>query len=84
MVSLFCKNICIYKNGLGNAHPALLRMDITLSVQTLDKDTGLLGFGTFSIVWYSTERDVSETGSVSVLRRRRGKNNYSIGPLRKS
>jgi hypothetical protein len=28
----------------------------------------LLGFWTFSIVWYSREHDVSETGSVSVLR----------------
>jgi hypothetical protein len=26
------------------------------------------GFGLFSIVWYSREHDVSETGSVSVLR----------------
>jgi hypothetical protein len=30
--------------------------------------TELLGSGTFSIVWYSREHDVSETGSVSVLR----------------
>jgi hypothetical protein len=28
----------------------------------------LLGFWTFSIIWYSREHDVSETGSVSVLR----------------
>jgi hypothetical protein len=28
----------------------------------------LLGFWAFSIVWYSREHDVSETGSVSVLR----------------
>jgi hypothetical protein len=27
--------------------------------------TELLGLGTFSIVWYSREHDVSETGSVS-------------------
>jgi hypothetical protein len=33
----------------------------------------LLGFWTFSIVWYSREHDVSETGSVSVLRRRWGR-----------
>jgi hypothetical protein len=30
--------------------------------------TELLGFWTFSIVWYSREHDVSVTGSVSVLR----------------
>jgi hypothetical protein len=30
--------------------------------------TELLGFRTFSIAWYSREHDVSETGSVSVLR----------------
>jgi hypothetical protein len=29
--------------------------------------TELLGFWTFSIIWYSREHDVSETGSVSVL-----------------
>jgi hypothetical protein len=29
--------------------------------------TELLEFWTFSIVWYSREHDVSETGSVSVL-----------------
>jgi hypothetical protein len=29
--------------------------------------TELLGFLTFSIVWYSREHDVPETGSVSVL-----------------
>jgi hypothetical protein len=28
----------------------------------------LLGFWTFSIVWYSREHNASETGSVSVLR----------------
>jgi hypothetical protein len=28
----------------------------------------LVGFWTFSIAWYSREHDVSETGSVSVLR----------------
>jgi hypothetical protein len=35
-----------------------------------DLDTELLGFWTFSIVLYSREQkhDVSETGSVSVLR----------------
>jgi hypothetical protein len=31
-------------------------------------NTELLFFFTFSIVWYSREHDVSETGSVSVLR----------------
>jgi hypothetical protein len=31
-------------------------------------NTELLGFWTFSIVWYSREHDVSETGFVSVLR----------------
>jgi hypothetical protein len=30
--------------------------------------TELLGFWTFPIVWHSREHDVSETGSVSVLR----------------
>jgi hypothetical protein len=30
--------------------------------------SGLLGFWTFSIVWYSREHDVSETGSVFILR----------------
>jgi hypothetical protein len=30
--------------------------------------TELLGFWTFSVVWYSREHDVSETGSVSVFR----------------
>jgi hypothetical protein len=32
------------------------------------QDTELLGFWIFSIVWYSRKHDVSETGSVSVLR----------------
>jgi hypothetical protein len=36
--------------------------------QNEDLTTELLGFWIFSIVWYSTEHDVSETGSVSVLR----------------
>jgi hypothetical protein len=31
-------------------------------------NTELLGFWTFSIVWYSREHDVSETGAFSVLR----------------
>jgi hypothetical protein len=35
--------------------------------------TELLGFWAFSIVWYSREHDVSETGSVSVLRWRWGR-----------
>jgi hypothetical protein len=35
--------------------------------------TELLGFWTFSIVWYSREHDVSETGSVSVLSWRCGR-----------
>jgi hypothetical protein len=30
--------------------------------------TELLGFWTFSIIWYSRERNVSETESVSVFR----------------
>jgi hypothetical protein len=37
-------------------------------LKTIRKDTELLGFWTFSIVWYSREHDVSETGSVSILR----------------
>jgi hypothetical protein len=37
-------------------------------VLTMVYNTELLGFWTFSIVWYSREHDVSETGSVSVLR----------------
>jgi hypothetical protein len=34
----------------------------------IPKFTELLGFCTFFFVWYSREHDVSETGSVSVLR----------------
>jgi hypothetical protein len=34
----------------------------------LQSSAELLDFWTFSIVWYSREHDVSETGSVSVLR----------------
>jgi hypothetical protein len=33
----------------------------------------ITGFWTFSIVWYSGKHDVSETGSVSVLRWRWGR-----------
>jgi hypothetical protein len=40
--------------------------------------------GTFSIVWYSGEHDVSETGSVSILRRRWGEDTYSVRLLKKS
>jgi hypothetical protein len=38
------------------------------TVLTMVFNTELLGFGTFSIVCYSREHDVSEAGSVSVLR----------------
>jgi hypothetical protein len=30
--------------------------------------TELLGFWTFSLIWYSGEHDISETGSISALR----------------
>jgi hypothetical protein len=42
-------------------------------VLTMVYNTELLGFWTFSIVWYSREHDVSETGCVSVLRWRWGR-----------
>jgi hypothetical protein len=49
------------------------------------KFTELLGFWTFSIVWYSREHDVSETGSVSVLRWRwGGKTRTQLSPLERA
>jgi hypothetical protein len=45
--------------------------DLSYSLKNFKGDssvTELLGFWTFSIVWYSREHDVLETGSVSVLR----------------
>jgi hypothetical protein len=45
----------------------------------------LVGFWTFPIVWYSREHDVSETGSVSVLRFRWGeKTPTQLGPLKRA
>jgi hypothetical protein len=31
-------------------------------------DSGLLGFWTLSIIWYSEENNVSESGSISIVR----------------
>jgi hypothetical protein len=55
------------------------------SWQEQDCWTELTGFSwTFSIVRHSKKHDVSETGSVSVLRWRWGEDTYSVGPLRES
>jgi hypothetical protein len=46
--------------------------------------TELLGFWTLSIIWdQNLEYDVSETGSVSILRSRE-EDAYSVGSLRKN
>jgi hypothetical protein len=46
--------------------------------------TELVGFWTFSIVWYSREHDVSETGSVSVLRWMGQGRPTQLGPLERA
>jgi hypothetical protein len=45
---------------LANYKPVSLGFDMT----NKEQPTELLDFWTFSIVWYSREHDVSETGSV--------------------
>jgi hypothetical protein len=53
----------VAKQGLGKHVPVTKN-----TLAATEELTELLGFWTFFIVLYSREHDVSETGSVSVLR----------------
>jgi hypothetical protein len=57
----------VYKSFPSSHHLQYIHVYGKVGFQT-HQHVELLGFWTFSIVWYSREHDVSETGSVSVLR----------------
>jgi hypothetical protein len=57
---------------------------VSTNLWNLIKTHRITGFLDFSIVWYTREHDVSETGLFPSSGKGGGEDTYSVGPLRKS
>jgi hypothetical protein len=69
------KFICFWGPGEGNIANNVMLMQRHMLALTVSR-SGLLCFRTFSIVLYSEEHNVSETGFVSIRRREGGKHSF--------